>query len=128
MIGCGGALGATCRWAMLERWPVGAGQIPWTVLVANVVGSYVVGVALAEQWTHPWAGPLLRDGIGVGFCGGLTTMSTFALEAASLARSGHVPTAVIYTLVSVAIGIAAVIAGGATGRRLVALSLPLEGP
>lgn len=128
MIACGGALGATCRWAMLNRWPVEVGHLPWAVLVANVVGSFIVGVALAEEWTHPWAAPLLRDGVGVGFCGGLTTMSTFALETASLARSGHIATAAIYTLSSVAIGIAAAIAGGAAGRRLVALSLPLEGP
>ena len=120
-------MGATCRWGVIELWPTGR-NFPWAVFAVNVIGSFVVGVALAEESLHPawewWA----RDAVGIGFCGGLTTFSTFAVEAAEFLRGGRSGMAAIYTTSSLIVAILAAVAGAATRRRVGALSLPLEGP
>jgi len=92
----------------------------------NVAGSLILGVLLAEEWSHPRARLLLHDAGGIGFCGSLTTFSTFSVEVVDLARAGDVGTAVLYTVASVAGTIAAVVAGAAALRRLQAITLPLE--
>jgi CrcB protein len=112
----GGALGAASRWALAG--PSGAGQFPWPVLAVNVAGSLILGVLLTAEVTRPAARLVVRDGAGTGFCGGLTTFSTFAVQVAHLSRAGQVATAALYTGASVtgAIGAFAV---GAVGCRAV---------
>lgn len=125
-VALGGMAGATVRWAVFGAWPTN-GRFPWPVLVVDVVGSFVVGLALGEEARHPswelWA----RDALGVGFCGGLTTFSTLSVGAAELVRDGHATTAAVYVVATVVVGILAAVAGAATRRRVGALRLPLEG-
>ena len=123
----GGVVGATCRWAALDLWPIGSG-FPWTVFTINVFGSFVVGIALAEEWKHPTWSVWARDAVGIGFCGGLTTFSTFAVETATFLRDGRTGLAVGYTTASLLASVAAAVAGAASCRRVRALTLPLEGP
>jgi CrcB protein len=125
-IAAGGVAGATCRWAALQLWPV-AGGFPWAVLAINVIGSFVVGVALAEEWRHPTWELWARDAVGIGFCGGLTTMSTFAVETADFLRDGRTAMAITYTLTSLVAAVAAALGGALSCRRVRALKLPLEG-
>jgi CrcB protein len=120
-------VGATCRWAALDLWPAGPG-FPWTVFTVNVVGSFIVGIALAEEWTHPTWSVWARDAVGIGFCGGLTTFSTFAVETAGFLRDGRTGLAFTYAIASLLASVAAAIAGAASRRRVRALTLPLEGP
>lgn len=120
----GGAAGAGLRWAVLTT--VEAGQFPWPVLVINAAGSLLLGVLLAEEWSHRSARLLLHDAGGIGFCGGLTTFSTFSLEVVDLVRDGETWTAVTYVVLSVAAAIAGVVAGAGALRRLRAVGLPLE--
>ncbi|MCX7619976.1 MAG: CrcB family protein [Acidimicrobiales bacterium] len=131
-IGSGGAAGASLRWLVSQSWPVTAtaitdGAFPWPVLIINLVGSGVLGFALAEQWRHPRHQLALHDWVGVGFCGGLTTMSTFAVETAQLLRSGHLSIGVLYLLGSVLGAVAAAVLGALAGRQILALLLPVEG-
>ena len=51
----GGALGATCRWCVVVA--AGPCGFPWPVLVVNIVGSFVLGLLLAEETSHPLARP-----------------------------------------------------------------------
>lgn len=124
-IAAGGAIGATCRWATLAALPV-AGPFPWTTLLVNVVGSLLLGALLAEEWAHPNARLVLHDAGAIGFCGGLTTFSTYAVETVDLMRSQHGGTAVAYTVVSIVVSIIAVIVGAATVRRWRDAGLPVE--
>ena len=117
-------LGAGLRWAVLTLSP--PGRFPWPVLVINVVGSFLLGVVMAEEWAHPRRRLLLHDAAGIGFCGGLTTMSTFAVEVAELLRDDHPATAYGYVAASLAGGLLAVVAGAAVLHRARALTLPLE--
>lgn len=105
---------------------VAPGQSPWPVFAINIVGSILLGVLLAEEWTHPSARLLLHDAGGIGFCGGLTTFSTFSVEVVDLARDGDSVTAAVYALASVTAAIAGIVAGAGILRRLRALTLPLE--
>lgn len=126
-IASGGAAGASLRWAALHAWPVQAGSFPWPVLLVNLVGSWVLGLALAEQWRHPRHRLALHDWLGVGFCGGLTTMSTFAVETAQFMRASQPAAATVYLAASAAGAVGAAVLGAAAGRRVVALRLPVEG-
>jgi CrcB protein len=125
-IAVGGALGAGARWAVLALWPV-AGGFPWPVFAVNAVGCALLGVVLAEEWTHPRARLALHDGAGIGFCGGLTTFSTVAVEVAAFGRDDRLGLGVVYLAASVVVGVAAALAGAAALRRVRALDLPLEG-
>lgn len=123
-IAAGGVAGAALRWAVVAR--LGAGQFPWRVLAVNVAGSLLLGVLLAEEWSHPSLRLGLHDAGAIGFCGGLTTFSTFAFEVVDLIRHGAVVAAAAYGAASVAGTLAAAVAGAAAFRRVRALTLPLE--
>lgn len=125
VIAVGGAAGAAARWAVIAAVSV-PGRMPWPVLTINVVGSLLLGIVLAEEWSHPRARLLLHDGAAIGFCGGLTTFSTFTLEVVNLARDGEVAIAVAYSALSVTLSIAGVISGAALLRRVRAITLPVE--
>ena len=81
-VAVGGAAGAGLRWAVLTS--VEPGRFPWPVLVINVMGSILLGVLLADESIHPRRRLLLHDGGAIGFCGGLTTFSTFAVQSVGL--------------------------------------------
>jgi len=120
-IAIGGSAGAGVRWAVLAT--VDAGQFPWPVFALNVAGSILLGALLAADRDSPSGRLVLHDAGGIGFCGGLTTFSTFALEVVQLLRAGHAGTASAYAVASVAFAILGVLAGGAVIRRLRALPL-----
>lgn len=124
-IGAGGALGAGLRWAVVAA-ASPPPAFPWPVLAVNVVGCAVLGILLAGEWSRPRARLVLHDFGGIGFCGGLTTFSTFALELARFLDAGRSGLAASYLAASVAGGIAAAVAGAFVLRRVRALALPLE--
>ncbi len=123
-IAAGGAVGASCRWFVVEA--SGSHRFPWPVLLVNVVGSLVLGVLLAEEPEHPWAHVALHDFGAIGFCGGLTTFSTFAVEIVELIDRGDGAYAALYGIASVAGVVVAVLGGAALLRRVRAIGLPLE--
>lgn len=123
-VAVGGATGAGVRWAVLTS--VEPSRFPWPVLVINVAGSLLLGVLLAEESIHPRRRLLLHDGGAIGFCGGLTTFSTFAVEVVNLTRAGDEALAALYAAVSLVATVAGVLCGAAGLRRLRAASLPVE--
>ena len=79
-VGIGAALGAWLRWG-LSLWlnpvfPV----LPYGTLAANLLGGYLVGLALAFFLNNPDLSPEWRLFLVTGFLGGLTTFSTFSVE------------------------------------------------
>jgi fluoride exporter len=78
-VAAGGAIGAVARYLVtlgLARW----GPLPWGTLVVNVVGSFVLGALLEAAARDPRIPLEAKALIGTGFCGGLTTFSTFSVE------------------------------------------------
>ena len=90
VIGVGAALGAVLRWQLGVRLNSLFPTIPPGTLMANLVGGYVIGVAIAFFSASPAISPEWRLLIITGFCGGLTTFSTFSAEVTTLLQQGQV--------------------------------------
>jgi CrcB protein len=105
-IALGAALGAWLRWG-LGVWLNGLlPMLPPGTLLANLVGGYLIGAAVAFFAQHPDVPPAWRLFIVTGFLGGLTTFSTFSVEVVHNLQSGRVgwalATAAVHLLGSVA--------------------------
>ncbi len=88
-ISVGASLGAVLRWALGARLNGLFPALPPGTLVANLVGGYVIGVAMAYFATAPSIPSEWRLLIVTGFCGGLTTFSTFSAEVVLLLQQGR---------------------------------------
>jgi len=120
VIACGGALGATARYAASLLWPTPAGGFPWTTWCVNVVGCAVIGVFMVVI-TDVWAAHrLVRPFFGTGVLGGFTTFSTYAVDVRTLLADGRPGPALAYLAATPAAALAAVAAGVWTTRRLLA--------
>jgi len=89
MVCIGASLGALLRWWLGARFNAAFPVIPPGTLIANLVGAYVVGVAVAVFTAYPALAPEWRLLLITGFCGGLTTFSTFSAELVTLLQQGR---------------------------------------
>jgi len=108
----GGSLGCLLRWVLSERLNALFPALPPGTLTANLVGGYLVGVAIAWLALHPSLPPQWRLFIITGFLGGLTTFSSFSAEitgqllqgrllAAGMAVAAHVVGSVAMTMLGI---------------------------
>jgi len=88
-ISLGASLGALFRWWLGARLNSYLPAIPPGTLAANLIGGYVIGVAIACFAVFPALAPEWRLLIITGFCGGLTTFSTFSAEVVTLLQEGR---------------------------------------
>jgi CrcB protein len=80
--------------------------VPWAVLVVNVVGSAIGGAVLALAQLGSVSGDI-RLILLTGFCGGLTTFSTFGVETIQLVMGGRARVAALSVLANLLLGIGA---------------------
>jgi CrcB protein len=80
----GASLGALLRWWLGIRFNSAFPPVPPGTLIANLVGAYVIGLAVAFFATFSAVPPEWRLFVITGFCGGLTTFSTFSAEIVAL--------------------------------------------
>jgi CrcB protein len=83
-VGIGSALGAWLRWALGLGLNAIVPNLPLGTLAANLVGGFLVGVAVEYFSQHTGLAPELRLLAITGFLGGLTTFSTFSAESVGL--------------------------------------------
>jgi fluoride exporter len=88
-IGIGAALGALLRWYLANRLNASFPQLPPGTLVANILGAYLIGIAMAVFLTFPALSPQWRLLTVTGFLGGLTTFSTFSAEVVTAILDGR---------------------------------------
>ncbi len=89
-IAVGSALGALLRWQLGDKLNSLFPTIPPGTLAANLIGAYVVGLCVAFFATYAAISPEWRLLLITGFCGGLTTFSTFSVEVTALLQQGRV--------------------------------------
>jgi CrcB protein len=119
-IGAGGAIGTLARYGIATAFRVAPRQIPWSTLVINLSGSFLLGIVLFVIEQRP-PNRLNRPFLAIGVLGGFTTFSTFAVEVVQLIRE-RPWIAVIYLTTSVVGGAICVLVGGTVLRQLYARS------
>ncbi len=118
LVALGGMAGAPLRYLMDRMIQSRHDSVlPWGTFTVNVIGSAILGFLLGAQ-QHLGMSSQVMALAGIGFCGGLTTFSTFGYETLRLLEDGAVGAAGLNMLGSLAIGVAA----GALGF-LLALAL-----
>jgi CrcB protein len=107
LIALGAALGAPLRYLTDRAVQARHDSVfPWGTLTVNVTGSFVLGLLVA--WP---AGGGVMDFAGTGFCGALSTYSTFGYETVKLAEGGARFSALLNAAASVAAGLGAAYCG-----------------
>jgi fluoride exporter len=88
------------------------GVLPVNVLIVNIIGSFILGsfAVFSQQWSLDEKYALL---VAVGFCGGLTTMSSFALESANLIDNKQYSIMAINVIANVGLSLVAIFGGRA---------------
>jgi CrcB protein len=89
-VAVGGGVGALARWMLSYQLNAYFPAIPPGTLAANIIGGYIVGFAIAFFASRPEIAPEWRLLIITGFCGGLTTFSTFSAEVVMLIQQGEI--------------------------------------
>lgn len=106
----GGGLGSALRY-WLSSWL--SQFFPWSAgtFSANILGSLFIGLLMGWfiKWPHFEAD--LRLLLAIGFCGGFTTFSAFALEQANMIKNGATLHALVYMAGSIILGLCAVFLG-----------------
>ena len=111
-VAVGGALGTGMRFALDLAFATEDGLFPVSTLIANIVGSFVLAIVVAELWEKvpDWA----RAGLGAGLLGSFTTFSALAIAFVHLASADQWLLALIYVTATMVLGLAA----AALGLRL----------
>ena len=85
----GASFGAMLRWGLGAVFNAMFPTIPPGTWLANMLGGYLIGVALAFFGDHAGLAPEWRLLVITGFLGGLTTFSTFSAEVVTLIQEGR---------------------------------------
>ena len=88
-ISAGASLGAVLRWLLAGRFNPLFPALPLGTLAANLLGGYLIGIAVALFAQKPDLSPQVRLFVVTGFLGGLTTFSTFSAEVVTQLQQGH---------------------------------------
>jgi CrcB protein len=113
LVAVGGVVGVLARFG-ISRLTLHHESLIWSTVGINVVGSFLLGLLVAE----PWFSRDVREALGVGLLGGFTTFSTFSVQIVMEVDAGEPARAAGYLAASVLGGVAAAAAGFTLGRTL----------
>ena len=117
----GGGVGSVLRYlaqiSINERMSGIGFPFSWGTFIVNIAGSLLIGLfySVSERWNLSME---MRLFLTTGLCGGFTTFSTFSNDGLSLLRGEFYGTFLLYALLSIGLGLVAVLAGGAIGKLL----------
>lgn len=116
-IGIGGAAGSVLRYLVSFYLQKSATPgFPYGTLLVNLAGCLLIGIIFGLSERFQWFTEEWRIFLAVGFCGGFTTFSAFALENVKLLQGGQYLSFLLYTLLSVGLGLVAVVAGNVLAK------------
>jgi len=113
LVAIGGVVGVLARYG-ISRLTLHTDALIWSTVGINIVGSFLLGLLVAE----PWFSRDVREALGIGLLGGFTTFSTFSAQVVLEIDGGRPEVALLYIAASVIGGIAAAAAGFGLGRAL----------
>jgi len=99
----GGGLGAAIRFASNNLFRSMGVNVVFSTLTVNIIGSFILGFAGAYFYLKAPCPAWLKTALTVGFCGGLTTFSTFSSESLSFLTDGKYLEFFSYIILSIAI-------------------------
>ena len=112
IVGLGGGMGSMLRYGMQifvsRHVPI---LFPWGTFLVNCSGCFLIGVLYALSARYSWLTVEWRMFLIAGLCGGYTTFSSFSYESISLFRQGAYSYFLMYTVLSVILGLLATVAG-----------------
>ena len=111
LLASGGVMGTFVRFRITQSQLL-FGSLPINILIVNVIGSFILGLfaVLSTQWNLDQKYALL---VAIGFCGALTTMSSFALETSNLFDNKQFTLVALNIIANVGLSLAAVFGGRA---------------
>jgi CrcB protein len=111
-VGLGGLIGSIARYytsaLMMKILPF---SFPFGTFTVNIAGCLLIGLFFGWGERFSWMTPEMRIFLTTGFCGGFTTFSTFAFENLFLLQTAEYGLFALYSLISFATGLGAVLAG-----------------
>ena len=117
-ISLGASFGAVLRWFLGVQFNSLFPTMPPGTLIANLIGGYIIGIAIAYFAQAPDIAPEWRLIIITGFCGGLTTFSTFSAEVVTLLQQDKLMWAINTIIIHVSGSLMMTLAGLATWQLL----------
>ena len=107
----GGGLGSILRYAISKLFMADKSSFPWSTLIANFIGCFIIGIILGWFINNNKQYSDLYVFLSIGFCGGLTTFSTFSVEGLTFLKNGELLMFVTYILISILGGLLLVTLG-----------------
>lgn len=116
----GGGIGAVLRYlTSLYCARFAFFSFPCATFLVNVAGSFLIGFFYALCMDKMVLSPVLKIALTAGFCGGLTTFSTFSFELLEMLLSGRFLSAFLYIVLSISLCLAAVWLGTIIGKLFI---------
>ena len=105
LIFIGGGLGSVFRFLISKYLEISKGSFPWATLIANFIGCFLIGLLLGWGLKNQNFRSDIFLFTTIGFCGGLTTFSSFSMENMLFLKSGDYFSFIAYSLLSLIGGI-----------------------
>lgn len=120
LLAIGGTLGTVLRYKIID-YPLMIGTLPVNVLIANVAGSFILGmfVIISQQWNLDEKYALL---VAFGFVGSFTTMSALALESSNMLDNMNYGLFAVNIITNVGLSIGAIFGGRALMSAIIGTS------
>ena len=111
LVGIGSCFGGIARYLISILMRTASNGFPWGTFTVNIVGCLLIGLLWGLSLRIPHIPSAVNLLIGVGFCGGFTTFSTFSKESVAMLQTGAYLTFSLYAVCSILLGVACVAIG-----------------